>query len=143
MPIASTSLQRPLSRRLLPLVYGLLFVIGLILSFTWAALQLQAALAGFLNGESVWSKAQKQAVIDLDAYAARGGPADLASFRRNYEVMEIDRWARDVTAGERFDRDAVAQALSQGKTIHAAIPASPPTTIATGTPARWQAITSV
>ena len=43
MPIASTSLQRPLSRRLLPLVYGLLFVIGLILSFTWAALQLQAA----------------------------------------------------------------------------------------------------
>ena len=110
MPIASTSLQRPLSRRLLPLVYGLLFVIGLILSFTWAALQLQAALAGFLNGESVWSKAQKQAVIDLDAYAARGGPADLASFRRNYEVMEIDRWARDVTAGERFDREAVAQA---------------------------------
>ena len=106
----------------MPLVYGLLFVIGLILSFTWAALQLQAALAGFLNGESVWSKAQKQAVIDLDAYAARGGPADLASFRRNYEVMEIDRWARDVTAGERFDRDAVAQALSQGKTIHAAIP---------------------
>ena len=54
----------------MPLAYALVGMVGLILALTWGALQVQVALAGFLNGESVWSKAQKQTVIDLDAYAA-------------------------------------------------------------------------
>ena len=55
--------QRPLSRRLLPLAYALVALVGLILALTLGALQVQVTLAGFLNGESLWSKAQKQAVI--------------------------------------------------------------------------------
>src|SRR5690242_16832961 len=121
LPAAVPSLHS-LHRRLLPLAWGLAAVIGLILAFTWGALQVQVALAGFLNGESIWSKAQKQAVIDLGDYAASGDPADLAAFRKNYDILRIDRWTRDrVTAGE-YDRVAVAGALLRVNTMQSAVP---------------------
>ena len=88
MPAAVPSLHS-LPRRLLPLGWGLAAVIGLILAFTWGALQVQVALAGFLNGESIWSKAQKQAAIDLRNYAASGNPVDLAAYRRNYDIAVL------------------------------------------------------
>jgi diguanylate cyclase (GGDEF)-like protein/PAS domain S-box-containing protein len=122
MRIGRAALQRPLSRRLLPLVYALAAVIGLILVLTWGALQVQVALAGFLNGESVWSKAQKQAVIDLDAYAFSGDAGHLASFKRNYGILQADRWARDAIASGHFQHSEVTQAFLHGDVIPSAIP---------------------
>ena len=121
MPAAVPSLHS-LPRRLLPLAWGLAAVIGLILAFTWGALEVQVALAGFLNGESIWSKAQKQAVIDLRNYAASGKPADLAAYRRNYEILHIDQWTRDVVATGDYDRSAVGDALVKVNTMQAAVP---------------------
>jgi hypothetical protein len=83
---------------LLPLAYALMALVGVILLLTWFALQIQVTLAGFLNSESVWSKAQKQAVISLDAYAINGDSADMATFRRNYTILDSDRKARDEIA---------------------------------------------
>ncbi|MES1153634.1 MAG: hypothetical protein ABUL45_01755, partial [Rhodanobacter sp.] len=88
-------MQKPLTRRLLPLAYALAVAIALIMALTWGVLQVQVTLAGFLNSESVWSKAQKQAVIDLDNYALDGDAADLASFRDHHGLLESDRWGRD------------------------------------------------
>jgi len=119
---AQTTLQRPLSRRLMPLAYALVAIVGLILALTWGALQVQITLAGFLNGESLWSKAQKQSVIDLDAYAVSGAAADLESFQRNYAVLDSDRWARDAIASGSFDQEKVVQAFKRGSVIPAAIP---------------------
>src|SRR5579859_1436399 len=112
--IRSTS-PRPLSRRLRPLAYGLVAVIGLILILTWGALQVQVTLAGFLNGESVWSKAQKQAVLDLLGYAESGDPARLTRFHQNYELLRSDGWARDAIASGRYDRAQIHQAFLRGK----------------------------
>jgi diguanylate cyclase (GGDEF)-like protein/PAS domain S-box-containing protein len=114
--------QRPLSRRLLPLAYGLAAVVGLVLCLTWGALQVQVTLAGFLNGESLWSKAQKQTVIDLTDYARTGDPARLEGFRRNYEVVATDRWARDAIDSGHYDRRAVYDAFRRSGVIPAAIP---------------------
>ncbi len=114
--------QQLLSRRLRPLAYALVAVVGLILTLTWVALQTQVTLAGFLNGESLWSKAQKQSVIDLDAYAAHGRPADLAGFRRNYAVLMSDRWARDAIASGDFSHADVNDAFARGGVIPEAIP---------------------
>jgi diguanylate cyclase (GGDEF)-like protein/PAS domain S-box-containing protein len=119
---APPTLQRPLSRRLLPLAYALLAVVGVILVLTWFALQIQVTLAGFLNSESVWSKAQKQAVIALDAYAANGSPDDLASFQSNYAILDSDRQARDVIASGHFDRKVVDQAFVRGNVMPSAKP---------------------
>ncbi|HEY4293595.1 putative bifunctional diguanylate cyclase/phosphodiesterase [Luteibacter sp.] len=114
--------QQLLSRRLRPLAYALVAVVGLVLTLTWVALQTQVTLAGFLNGESLWSKAQKQAVIDLDEYAAHGRPADLAGFRRNYTVLVADREARDAIAGGDFSHAKVEEAFARGGVIREAIP---------------------
>jgi diguanylate cyclase (GGDEF)-like protein/PAS domain S-box-containing protein len=122
MRIARKVLQRPLLRRLMPLAYGLAAVVGLVLCLTWGALQVQVTLAGFLNGESLWSKAQKQAVIDLYVYARSGDPNDLDSFRRNYEVLRTDRWARDTIAAGRYKEAEVVDAFKRGGVIPAAIP---------------------
>src|SRR6185312_14308223 len=113
-------LQRPLSRRLLPLAYALMALVGVILLLTWFALQIQVTLAGFLNSESVWSKAQKQAVISLDAYAISGDSADMATFRRNYIILDSDRKARDEIASGFFDRAVVSEAFVRGNVMPSA-----------------------
>jgi len=111
-----------LTRRLRPLAWALVAVIGLVLALTWVALQTQVTLAGFLNGESLWSKAQKQAVIDLDEYAGHGRPSDLEGFRRNYAVLVADRWARDAIASGDFAHADVEDAFARGGVIREAIP---------------------
>ena len=122
MRIARNTQQRPLSRRLMPLAYGLVAVIGLVLCLTWGALQVQVTLAGFLNGESLWSKAQKQSVIDLYSYTHSGDPERLASFRRNYAVLLDDRSARDAIDSGHYDARVVGQSFERGGVIRAAIP---------------------
>jgi len=122
MRISEITLQRPLLQRLMPLAYALVAMVGLILILTWGALQLQVALAGFLNGESIWSKAQKQSVIDLDAYARDGDAANLASYKENYAVLRTDHFVRDSIASGDYDYDKVVQALQQNNTLRIAIP---------------------
>ncbi len=119
---ARTGLRRPLLQRLLPLAYALAAMLGLILALTWGALQLQVTLAGFLNGESLWSKSQKQAVVDLENYAVKGDPAYLRSFRRNYAVLITDRYARDKIDSGHFKRADVIEAFRRGGVIPSAIP---------------------
>ena len=106
----------------MPLAYALGFTIVLIMAMTWGVLQVQVTLAGFLNSESVWSKAQKQAVIDLDAYAVSGSPIDLARFRNNYDLLEADRWGRDAIASGHFDKEALDQVFIRGNIMPAAKP---------------------
>ena len=122
MGSSQLSSQRPLTRRLVPLVYALVGMLVLILALTWGALQLQVALAGFLNGESVWSKAQKQSVIALESYAISGDPAELTSYRANYSVLMADRSARDQILSGNYDYEEVAGALRRSDTVTIAIP---------------------
>jgi diguanylate cyclase (GGDEF)-like protein/PAS domain S-box-containing protein len=110
----SSPLRHPLARRLLPLAYALVAVVLFILALAWVAMQTQIALAGFLNGESIWSRAQKQAVIDLNAYAVAGNPEDLANFRKNYELLVSDRWARDEVGKPHYDPAKVDAAFHRG-----------------------------
>jgi diguanylate cyclase (GGDEF)-like protein/PAS domain S-box-containing protein len=122
MRIARTVLQKPLSRRLMPLAYALVGMVALILGLTWGAMKIQVTLAAFLNGESVWSKAQKQAVIDLQSYAVTGSQHDLDDFKSNYALLGYDRWVRDVTASGHYDYDEVKAALSHGNALPEAVP---------------------
>lgn len=106
----------------MPLAWGLLALVGLLVVLTWGALQIQLALAALLNGESTWSKAQKQLVIDIDSFAASGEVENLARFERNFALLEFDRFAREETAKEHFDYDKVTAALRHDNAIKEAIP---------------------
>ncbi|MEO8809464.1 MAG: EAL domain-containing protein [Rhodanobacter sp.] len=106
----------------MPLAYALVGMLVLIMALTWGALQVQAALAGFLNGESIWSKAQKQSVIALDNYAVHGDSADLSSYKRNYGLLMADQWVRDKVLSGKFDQDEVVRALRRSDIVVVAIP---------------------
>jgi diguanylate cyclase (GGDEF)-like protein/PAS domain S-box-containing protein len=114
------TMQSPLHRRLMPLAYGLMAVVGFVLVLAWFAMQVQVTLAGFLNSESVWSKAQKQAVIDLGNYATDGNAAALAAFESNYSLIDSDRLARDAIARGNFNSDEVDRAFIRGNVMPSA-----------------------
>jgi diguanylate cyclase (GGDEF)-like protein/PAS domain S-box-containing protein len=122
MRFIGASLKRPLSKRLMPLAYALAVVIVLIMALTWIVLQVQITLAGFLNSESLWSKAQKQAVIDLSNYAISANAASLASFKHNYCVLNSDRIGRDAIASGHFDPKMIEEVFSRGSIMPAARP---------------------
>ncbi|MEP7184422.1 MAG: EAL domain-containing protein [Rhodanobacter sp.] len=114
MHFGRNSLQKPLTQRLLPLAYALAVAVVLIMALTWGVLQVQVTLAGFLSSESVWSKAQKQAVIDLDDYALAGKGEDLAGFRSNFGLLESDRKGRDAIIAGRYTNDQISQVFTRG-----------------------------
>ena len=114
--------EHALAQRLMPLAWGLLGLVGLLLILMWGALQVQLALAAFLNGESIWSKAQKQIVVNLQAYAVHGDPDALANFDRNYALLGYDRFARDESLKPNYDRAAVVEALHHDNAMREAVP---------------------
>ncbi|HEY9112979.1 MAG TPA: EAL domain-containing protein [Rhodanobacteraceae bacterium] len=116
------TLQSPLAKRLLPLAYALGAMVAFILLLTWATLKVQTALAGFLNGESVWSKAQKQVTIDLLNYAGTGNAADYTDFQRNFIALNAFRSARDQISSGDFDYAAVEDELRRSHAMPVAIP---------------------
>ena len=121
----STS-EHALIRKLMPLAWGLLGLVGLLLGLMWGVLQVQLALAAFLNGESIWSKAQKQIVVDIQAYAVHGDPEALESFDRNFALLSYDRFARDESLKENYDYNAVVEALNHDNAMRDAIPVVEP-----------------
>ncbi|HEX5960547.1 MAG TPA: EAL domain-containing protein [Rhodanobacteraceae bacterium] len=108
------ALQRALSRKLMPLAWALAAVVGVILALTWLALRAQVSLAGFLNGESVWSKAQKQAIIELDAYALSGSAEHYTNFQRDFDLLQSDRISRDAVRQPAYDKDQLARTYARG-----------------------------
>ncbi|MBB5357579.1 diguanylate cyclase (GGDEF)-like protein/PAS domain S-box-containing protein [Rhodanobacter sp. ANJX3] len=104
------------------MAYALAVVIVLIMALTWIVLQVQITLAGFLNSESLWSKAQKQAVIDLSNYAVKGDATSLASFKHNFGVLESDRFGRDAIASGHFDKAVIEDVFRRGSIMPAARP---------------------
>ncbi|EQD76233.1 diguanylate cyclase/phosphodiesterase with PAS/PAC sensor(s) [mine drainage metagenome] len=112
----------PLARQLRPLLVGMLLIVLLVLVLTWIALQVQVAVAGLLNGESIWSKAEKQAVIDLYAYAETGSADHLAAFRRQVQIVADYRVARDALASAEPNYRAIEQVLVRTGALRESIP---------------------
>jgi len=119
---SSQSVQNPLTKRLLPLAYALVAMVTFILLLTWLTLRIQTALAGFLNGESVWSKAQKQLTVDLLNYAASGDAGDYAGVQRDLTTLNAFRNARDRVSSGQFDYASVEEELRRGQALPVAIP---------------------
>jgi diguanylate cyclase (GGDEF)-like protein/PAS domain S-box-containing protein len=114
--------EHALTQRLMPLVWSLFGLVALVLTLMWGAQQVQLALAGLLNGESTWSKSQKQIVVALQDYVVQGNPESLDSFDSSFAILEADRFAREETAHEHFDWNAAASAFERGKVMPEAIP---------------------
>ena len=112
----------PLSRQLRPLLVGMLLIVLFVLVLTWVALQVQVAVAGLLNGESIWSKAEKQAVIDLYAYVQTGQPDNLDGFSKQAQIVDDYRVARNALASSRPDYPAIERLLVRTGAMRQSIP---------------------
>ncbi|MGH8159182.1 MAG: ATP-binding protein [Rhodanobacter sp.] len=79
-------------------------------------------MAGLLNAESVWSKAEKQATIELDRYAEFGGHGSLDRFRSEIAILDDDRIARDMVWSDHYDNKQVYKLFASGEVLPSAIP---------------------
>ncbi|MGN6788649.1 MAG: putative bifunctional diguanylate cyclase/phosphodiesterase [Rhodanobacteraceae bacterium] len=110
-----------MTRRLVPLACASIAFVLFILLLTWASNQFQTAFVGLLNGESIWSKAQKQAVVDLLDYANTGNPEAYRDMQSNVATMDSLRTARDMISSGQFDYSAVRDELRRGHAMPVAL----------------------
>ena len=103
-----------MTRRLVPLACASVGFVVFILLLTWATNQFQTAFVGLLNGESIWSKAQKQVVVDLLDYAGSGNAAAYADFQSSMTTLDALRSAREMISSGRFGYPAVENELRRG-----------------------------
>jgi PAS domain S-box-containing protein len=83
-----TERQALVSTGLVAVVVCTLFVL------TYLGLDALTAVRAYVNGEGLWSKAQKMAVADLERFARSEDPDDFESFLNNLAVTLGDRQAR-------------------------------------------------
>src|SRR5208337_1382448 len=85
----------PKGRRVLRIVWPFLAIVVLLL-FLWSiSMDILSATRAYVGGESLWSKAQKDAVFYLNRYAATRSETD---YERYLEVIKVplgDREARE------------------------------------------------
>ena len=82
------------SKRLLLIIWPFLVIAVLLVALTNESIAILSAGRAFVEGESLWSKAQKQSLVHLMRYAHTHAGSDYADFRAALAVPLGDRKAR-------------------------------------------------
>lgn len=83
-----------LTGKLMPVMVIFLSVTIASLFLTYVALSIQSTMRAFVNGEALWSKAQKDAVFFLEQYAGTRDAKHYSDFAEALAVMAGDQRAR-------------------------------------------------
>jgi diguanylate cyclase (GGDEF)-like protein/PAS domain S-box-containing protein len=106
----------PVSRRLLLIIWPFLAIVVLLVVLAMVSVDILSAGRAYVGGESLWSKAQKDAVYFLTRYAQTRSEEDYLNFRRALQVPLGDRVARIELQKDDFDRNIARQGLLDGRT---------------------------
>src|SRR4051812_17472545 len=106
----------PLSRRLLNIVWPFLAIVIFLLLLALGSVDILSAGRAYVGGESLWSKAQKDAVYHLTQYADRQDEADYVKFRLAIAVPLGDRKARIELDKRSPDYSVAREGFLQGRT---------------------------
>ena len=79
--------------------------------FTLLSVHILSSVRAFVGGESIWSKAQKDAVLAISVYAHTADPAALASFKQAMDIIEADKQARNAVEKSPPDIETAKAAL--------------------------------
>ncbi|TBW55171.1 EAL domain-containing protein [Marinobacter halodurans] len=114
--MASTSVRgrRPHRLKTAGLVTCLIILLVTAVGFTISAVQIQSAIAGYVGGNGIWSRAQLTAVSYLDAYAAHGRPEDLRLARQWLDIPLGDMDARLAMEERPLNYEAARQGMLRG-----------------------------
>lgn len=116
-----TSAALRLRFRLLSIVFAL--AILLLVGLSLLALELLSATHAYVRGESLYAKAQKQAVIAVLEYASTGRDFNQEDYRAAVDVLRGDRQARIALDRSDPDLDAARQGFVAGGNDPRDIPA--------------------
>jgi diguanylate cyclase (GGDEF)-like protein/PAS domain S-box-containing protein len=93
-PARPAAISPEFKRKLLAATWPLIAIAALMLSLCVASLSTLSSIRAFVNGEGMWSKAERQAIAELHRFAHSGSPDDFLRFRVELAVPLGDRAAR-------------------------------------------------
>jgi diguanylate cyclase (GGDEF)-like protein/PAS domain S-box-containing protein len=93
-PVISRKESPAIKRKLLTVTWPLIVIAGLMLSLCVASLSTLSSIRAFVNGEGMWSKAERQSIAELRHFAAGGLQQDYQRFRDELAVPLGDHVAR-------------------------------------------------
>ena len=102
-------------RGLLSVTWPMIVIAVLMLSMCVASLSLLSSIRAYIHGESMWSKAERQAIAELRDYARSGDPADYQRFRAELAVNRGDYAARLQLQSANPDYALAAQGFIAGR----------------------------
>jgi PAS domain S-box-containing protein len=88
--------------------------VGALVLIPFAASDALRGIRGYLAGESIWSKAQKDAIYHLLRYAREYDDADFVAYRADLAIPRADRRAREELQKPAPDLDAAHAAFVAG-----------------------------
>ncbi|EED67303.1 EAL domain-containing protein [Comamonas testosteroni] len=103
------------SQQLLQRVWAFALLALILLLSASCSLYLLSAVRAFVNGESLWSKAQKDAIYSLSRYADEGNPVDFAHYQRALQVPRGDAEARIALYDKPLRLDLARKGIEQGQ----------------------------
>jgi len=92
--ISKTSVWASTSKRVLRITWPFFVVVVAVVLLATESLRIVSAARAYVGGESLWSKAQKEAVYSLFRYAQTGSESDYLDYRNAIAVPLGDRQAR-------------------------------------------------
>ena len=84
----------PISRRLLLIIWPFLIIVVILVWLSSESMNILMATRAYSEGESLWSKGQKQAIFYLLRYTETQSEVDFRSYRERIGVTLGDRKAR-------------------------------------------------
>ncbi len=105
----------PKSRRLLRLIWPFLAIVVLLVVLGNISMDILSATRAYVGGESLWSKAQKDAVYYLNRYAATRSETDYERYLETIKVPLGDRKAREELLKANPDLDRARQGFIEGR----------------------------
>src|SRR5207248_6275608 len=106
----------PGARRLILIIWPFLVIVAVLLWLSSESMSVLVAVRSFSEGESLWSKGQKEAVFHLMRYAETHSEADYQKYRDAILVPRGDRKARIELERPDPDYTLVWQGLIEGRT---------------------------
>ncbi len=106
----------PISRRLLMIVWPFLVIVIVLVWLATETMSILVAVRSYSEGESLWSKGQKQAVFHLLSYSETHADIDYLKYRTAIAVPLGDRKAREELNKPDPDYSVAWQGLIEGRT---------------------------
>ena len=122
IPVQGILRKLTTTRKLQLIVFVFVCILFSVLTLVYFGFRLTSAARAYVVGEGLWSKAQKQAAIQLQEYAYTRNEGDYQEFLESLSVPQGDRIARMEMEKKEFNRDAAYAGLRAGKNAEEDIP---------------------